>query len=178
MLMEPSERADFYDALFAYVFEGIEPQLDGKMQQVAWLLVRPNVENSMKKQENGSKGGRPKAVENRDDEAKPNGKPTSKPTGKPNGKPTDKPSGKPTGKTTAKTDKDKEKDRDMDKEGKFSLPREEVKTSPADSVAASARAAPQSAKCPSCGTVMGATNSHKGDRRLFICPSCFEEVYL
>lgn len=74
MMMADEDRLAFYDAVMAYAFEGVEPELDG-MVKMAWLLVRPTIDANLSKQSAGSAGGRPSA-------AKSTGKSTQKSTRK------------------------------------------------------------------------------------------------
>lgn len=169
-LMEPEERTDFYQSMFAYVFDGVEPVLDGRVQQIAWLLVKPNLESSLKKQEVGSLGGRPKSDAKTKGESV--GKPSKKPTGKPTQKHTDKPSGKPNAKTNAKTDKDKDKEEERDKEGKKNLlPREDFSSPASSDGAAVAEATPPTEPvCPMCGTPL--EKSGMPDPNYWWCDGC------
>ena len=57
---KPGERAQVYDAIFQYVFDGKEPELRGGCK-AAWILIRPQLDANIRRRENGFKGGRPKA---------------------------------------------------------------------------------------------------------------------
>ena len=59
-----ADRLKLYDSIFDYIFDGIEPKLEG-MTFMAFTLMR-----SIKNYENGSKGGRPKANNNRNETQK------------------------------------------------------------------------------------------------------------
>ena len=48
-------RADVYEAVFAYVFEASEPSLSG-VSRALWELMRPQLDSSMKRYENAKKG--------------------------------------------------------------------------------------------------------------------------
>ena len=67
-------RADVYEAVFAYVFEASEPSLSG-VSRALWELMRPQLDSSMKRYENAKKGaeygklgGRPRKT---DEKTKP-----------------------------------------------------------------------------------------------------------
>lgn len=53
-----SDRSKIYDAIFRYIFDGIEPELSGT-SKAAWILIRPQLDANIRRRENGSKGGRP-----------------------------------------------------------------------------------------------------------------------
>ena len=53
------DRLAFYDACFAYAFDGVEPRLNGVVS-IIWKLVKPNLDNSIRGQKTGTRGGRPK----------------------------------------------------------------------------------------------------------------------
>lgn len=57
------EQNVMYSAIFEYVFDEIEPELSSKLIPI-WMLIRPNLDHSIKKynanKANGSKGGRPR----------------------------------------------------------------------------------------------------------------------
>ena len=54
------DRLAFYDACFAYAFDGAEPRLSGVVNTI-WKLVKPNLDNSLRGQKTGLRGGRPKS---------------------------------------------------------------------------------------------------------------------
>ena len=128
-------RLRFYDALIGYVFYGEEPDLsDDPTLDIAFTLVRPNVDSSAQKSIAGSSGGRPKS--------------TSESTRKSSPKSTEK----STTESSPKSNRDRDRDMDKEKEGMKILPMEEEFSSrSANGVAAAAKAAPPPA-CPLCGT--------------------------
>lgn len=58
------DRLAIYEAIFNYGFTGEEPTFDNPYLLMGWNLVKPNlvnnINNAIKNQENGKKGGRPK----------------------------------------------------------------------------------------------------------------------
>lgn len=58
-IKKKTDRCDAYDALFDYAFFGIEPDIDAlpDTAAIAFDLSRPNLDASIKKAENGSRGG-------------------------------------------------------------------------------------------------------------------------
>lgn len=58
------DRLAIYEAIFNYGFTGEEPKFDNPYLEMGWNLVKPNlvnnINNAIKNQENGKKGGRPK----------------------------------------------------------------------------------------------------------------------
>lgn len=55
----PEERQGaFWVALFAYVFDGVEPTFSEPMERMAWSLVRTYIDKSKTAVQNGEKGGR------------------------------------------------------------------------------------------------------------------------
>ncbi len=62
LITDQSDRADFYHAIFTYVFTGEEPEYIMGTPMAMFKLVKPNLDNSLKKAEAGAVGGsRPKA---------------------------------------------------------------------------------------------------------------------
>ena len=62
-IRKAADRAAAYDAIVDYALSGIEPNME-KMPDtaaIAFELVRPNLDASRRKAENGKNGGRPKA---------------------------------------------------------------------------------------------------------------------
>ena len=53
------ERLQMYDALLGYMFEDIEPKLDGLSKGI-WINLKMPLDTSKINIENGKKGGRPK----------------------------------------------------------------------------------------------------------------------
>lgn len=53
------DRLALYDAITGYAFDGERPNLTGAAAAV-FFAMKPNIDNSLKSIENGSKGGRPK----------------------------------------------------------------------------------------------------------------------
>ena len=105
MMMADGDRLAFYDAVMAYAFEGVEPELDG-MVKMAWLLVRPTIDANLSKQVAGSAGGRPSAA----------GSAT-----KSTGKSTQKSTRKSTPKTTAEKQSEKQAEKHTEKQTKKQL---------------------------------------------------------
>ncbi len=57
----PKERqGGFVMAIMAYAFEGAEPLFDDPMEQMAWVLISPNIDKSIGLEQAGRKGGRSK----------------------------------------------------------------------------------------------------------------------
>lgn len=57
----PEERqGGFVMAIMAYAFEGEEPLFDDPMEQMAWVLISPNIDKSIGLEQAGRKGGRSK----------------------------------------------------------------------------------------------------------------------
>ena len=120
------QRLEAYDAIFRYGFFGIEPN-PSKAFSPLWKLIKPNIDSSIKKRDDGSKGGRSKKTSGFDD---------SETTGLE--------TGETAGNAISASNKEKEKDKDMDKDkdkGKgfpgASLPGRSLKrkeTSPAEPV--------------------------------------------
>ncbi|WP_418256066.1 DUF6291 domain-containing protein, partial [Gordonibacter urolithinfaciens] len=46
--LDDAERLLFYDSLFAFAFGGVVPEFDNRYLRMAWNLVAPNVEKSIK----------------------------------------------------------------------------------------------------------------------------------
>lgn len=61
-LENDADRLAWYDALTAYVFEGIDPKLPIVLD-LAWLNVRPVIDKGLEAAANGAKGGRPRKSE-------------------------------------------------------------------------------------------------------------------
>lgn len=57
------ERLKMYDAIFGYIFEEIEPELDG-LNKGIWINLKMPLNTSKINIENGKKGGRPKKRNN------------------------------------------------------------------------------------------------------------------
>lgn len=64
MLPTDEQRGQLVMAMCEYAFDGIEPELDDPMQQIAWAViegqVRESVEIGRKQSERGKRGGRPR----------------------------------------------------------------------------------------------------------------------
>ena len=118
------QRLEAYDAIFRYGFFGIEPN-PSKAFSPLWKLIKPNIDSSIKKRDDGSKGGRSKKTSGFDDRET-----------------TGLETGETAGNAISASNKEKEKDKEMDKDkGKgfpgASLPRRSMKrkgTSPAEPV--------------------------------------------
>lgn len=109
-----AERLILYDAIFKYIFDGIEPDLKG-MPMMAFILMKPNIDRSIKNYENGSKGGRPPKNHRKSTEEIPKKNQFETET-KPNHNPNET-------KHITYKDKDKDyyKDEDKDKESTLSI---------------------------------------------------------
>lgn len=122
--LKPMQRLEAYDAIFRYGFFGIEPN-PSKAFSPLWKLIKPNIDSSIKKRDDGSKGGRSKKTSGFDDRET-----------------TGLETGETAGNAISASNKEKEKDKEMDKDkGKgfpgASLPRRSMKrkgTSPAEPV--------------------------------------------
>lgn len=115
MKMLPEEACGHYImSVMAYAFDGVEPSFEG-VEQMAWLLMKPNIDASMRRQKAGSKGGRPaeKPAENQAENLTENQSEnlTENQTGKPNGKPN-----RNLAFTKSKSDKEKDKEKDKERE--------------------------------------------------------------
>ncbi len=73
--LEDKDRLTIYEAIFNYGFTGIIPNFENPYLNMAWGLIKPNLDNNINsvksKQINGSKGGRPKKEENKPSIEKP-----------------------------------------------------------------------------------------------------------
>ena len=69
------QREKIYAAIIEYAFTGASPELDGVLKAL-WIVIRPNIDNSIKKASAGSKGGKTPANVS---EPKPSKKPEPKP---------------------------------------------------------------------------------------------------
>lgn len=109
-LMLPEEqRGEFLMGIASYAFEGVEPAFDG-MCAMAFILIKPNIDASVRASENGKGGGRPPKKKNGKADKKPSGKDSEKPPLKPPLKPNEKTNSK----THAETDKEIDRELDMD----------------------------------------------------------------
>lgn len=72
-LKDPSERAQFYDAVCEYALYGNQPDIDSlsDLAAIAFELIKPNLDAGRKKAENGKSGGSSKQKESK---SKANGK--------------------------------------------------------------------------------------------------------
>lgn len=65
--LTPEQKGIFLDALFQYVFDGVEPQFEKGIYKGCWTLIKPTLDNSINRYrtsvENGKKGGAPKGTE-------------------------------------------------------------------------------------------------------------------
>lgn len=100
-IRKASDRAAAYDAICAYALYGTEPDMEALPESVAiaFEVVRPNLDSSRRKSENGKRGGRGKKSESKPEanESKPEAD-ESKP------------------KANRKQEKEEEKEEDKDKE--------------------------------------------------------------
>lgn len=153
-LLPESEQGPFLMGLFAYAFDGVEPEFDGAAA-IAFVLVRPNIDASMKR----SKTNAENAKAERKATAKANGKATAKATAKADGK--------TIALATPSLEKEKEKEKEKDREGNFS---QEKNFPPSVTAvgASAAKAAPP--RCPLCDSrLVRNTQTGRWD-----CPGCME----
>jgi hypothetical protein len=60
-MLEDSQRLRFYDAIAEYAFAGVVPDFSDDLPlRLAWTLVLPNIQSSIKSRQNGRRGGRPR----------------------------------------------------------------------------------------------------------------------
>lgn len=171
----PQEEQDaFYGAIARYVFEGVEPELEGVAAAI-WATIRVLVDKSIEGQMNGAKGGNGRGNKSVEKTEKPTAKtPSENPPVKPSGKtPQENPSKKPPAKTPSENQKKRKEKKGSERENPegFSF------TSYDSEDTATANAVSSPPNCPNCGSGMISTNSHKNGKSLFLCPECFEEVY-
>ena len=108
-LMPEEERGEFALALMGYAFDGVEPEFDGTASQLAWTLIKPTLDASLKGQRDGRKGGRPRGKKNEEtDTENPSENPCQKPLSE---TPTENPCQKPLGKVRRGKELDKEKEK-------------------------------------------------------------------
>jgi len=66
--LSSEQKGIFLDAIFQYVFEGVEPQFEKGLFKGCWTLIKPTLDNSLSRYtaavENGKKGGAPKGNNN------------------------------------------------------------------------------------------------------------------
>ena len=67
--------------VFAYAFDGIEPDVKEGVEKMAWIFIKPQIDACVRRYENqcenGKKGGRPKTQKNPNKtQTKPNGNPS------------------------------------------------------------------------------------------------------
>lgn len=66
--LKPMQRLEAYELLFRYGFYGVEPN-PSKSVKPLWTLIKPTLDSSMKRRDDGSKGGRkPKTSGSENDE--------------------------------------------------------------------------------------------------------------
>ena len=53
-MLPAKQRSQLYNAIFKYMFDEVEPALQGRALQ-CWLLIKPVLDSSNKNRENGSK---------------------------------------------------------------------------------------------------------------------------
>lgn len=129
-LLPENEQGAFLMGLLAYAFEGVEPEFEGP-QKLAYTLIKPNIDSSVKSRGAGKTGGRPR-------------KETTSKT------PSETPL-KTTNKTMSKTNKDMDRDMEKDRDGEVDegeidpLDRS-ISPSNASDGAAAAEAAPPAAE--------------------------------
>ena len=64
VFQDAGERAQMYDAILSYAFNGTEPTSLSPMQTAIYTLIKPQLDANVRKSENGKKGGRPKKETN------------------------------------------------------------------------------------------------------------------
>lgn len=105
--LSPEQKGIFLDALFQYVFDGVEPQFEKGIYKGCWTLIKPTLDNSINRYrtsvENGKKGGAPKGTEpwNKGKKSEPKANPI--PT-----------QNEPITKLNKDMDKEKDKEKEMD----------------------------------------------------------------
>lgn len=115
---------ELYNAIFEYYFEGKEPENLSSISKAMFILIKPNIDSSIKKysanQENGKKGGRPRNNSKNEEETSQN-----KTEEKSNKNPKitqQKPKENPKETQSEPTKKaEKEKDKEKDKEKKKNI---------------------------------------------------------
>lgn len=70
LITDQSDLADFYHAIFTYVFTGKEPEYITGTPMAMFKLVKPNLDNSLKKAEAGAVGGSKKKANSKQDLSK------------------------------------------------------------------------------------------------------------
>ncbi len=138
-IRKAADRAAAYDAIVDYALYGIEPNMEKlpDTAAIAFELVRPNLDASRRKAENGKNGGRPKAkgkqTEPADDFALTVGESKQNQTeSKPKANETETKANGKQGETANKKEKEKENEIEGEKENEcsISLPEEKLKEAP------------------------------------------------
>lgn len=62
--LDSKEQLSLYRAIVEYSLRRIEPNLTGRMERMAWNLIKPQLEANWVKYENGCKGGAPTGNKN------------------------------------------------------------------------------------------------------------------
>ena len=60
LISKPAERLSFYEAVFAYAFRGEEIARSGSMAEMAFIMIKPQLDANLSRARNGKRGGRPK----------------------------------------------------------------------------------------------------------------------
>lgn len=146
-LLPESEQGPFLMGLFAYAFDGIEPEFEGAAA-IAFVLVKPNIDSSIKRTKTNTEN------------AKAERKATAKPIAKATAKASEEAKSEV---ALAKPiqDKDKDREKSFSKEKNFSPPKASVG-------AAAAKAAPP--RCPLCESKL-VRNTQTGR---WECTGCYE----
>lgn len=156
--LDPKEQHEFYDALFAYVFVGTEPDFASRYLRMAWKLVEPTVRGSIKRSITNSNnrrkkdGSQPKNDRNNDRKNEKNNDENDPRT---------------------RNGEDREGDRDKGKDALEIDPSDQsISNASASGGAAAAGAAPPDAKplCPLC-EVRLYKNAQTGK---YDCPNCLD----
>ena len=93
-------KIELYDAMFDYMFEGIEPSFDDELSDGIWVNLVMILDNTKSRILNGKKGGRNNSTnelgcENQEPNYEPNIEPNPKPNYEPNIEPNPEPNPKP-----------------------------------------------------------------------------------
>ena len=93
-------KIELYDAMFDYMFEGIEPSFDDELSDGIWVNLVMILDNTKSRILNGKKGGRNNGTielgcENQEPNYEPNIEPNPKPNYEPNIEPNPEPNPKP-----------------------------------------------------------------------------------
>lgn len=120
--LEDKERLAFFDAMMAYAFEGVIPEFDSFYLRMAWSLIEPNIQKSIKQSITNANNRRKKKAENDDGNDRKNDRVNDRKNGRKNASGNDggnarsnDAENRENGRFAGK-DKEKDKDRDGDTE--------------------------------------------------------------